>query len=274
MSRQSRSIRWLSHLTMSSIPTWCARRGARNASEWSTARAALLLSALALVQGCTSMGHHDHALREARDFGPRDSMKVCLYLDRGIDETEARGLLERAWRTEADLYALDVEVAQVHPWRRRAFGMEGILADLRRLPLEAPCDRVLALVGRNLGDFLWSFVGPEVLGAVNDESLTHGYVVARRGSVNQVLVPPEEVARHEIYHLLGCGEHYDMPGCYAQIADLKASKRKSASDFFPAWDRIGKRMLQSRAEVNARIGEVGAAVAQTDGKDASGDSGM
>jgi hypothetical protein len=59
-----------------------------------------------------------------------------------------------------------------------------------------PSYRLLALVGRNVGDFLWAFVAPEVLGAVNDESLTHGYVVARWGSVNQFFMPPEDVMRH------------------------------------------------------------------------------
>jgi hypothetical protein len=223
-----------------------------------------------LVQGCTSMGAPDPVARASHDFGPRDSVRVCLYLDRGIDEKAGRDLIARAWQSEADLYGLDVEVVRVQPWRRPAFQMDGILAHLRRVPLTAPCDRVLALVGRNVGDFLWAFVGPEVLGAVNDESLTHGYVVARWGSVNQLFMPPEDVMRHEIYHLLGCGEHNDMPGCYARIERLKAWKRTSGSDFFPAWDLIDRRILHTRAEVNARVGQVSGAVADTDDVAGSG----
>jgi hypothetical protein len=225
-----------------------------------------LLVAVSVLQGCTSMGHHEHPLREAGDFGPRETLRICLYLDRGIDEEAGRSLLQRAWRTEAGFYALDVEVVQAKPWRRPAFAVQGIMAELRRVPLIPPCDRILALLGRNVGDFLWSFVAPEMLGAVNTESLTHGYVVARRGSLNQLLVPPEAVARHEIYHLLGCGEHFDMPACYRQIAALKAWKRESGADFFPAWDHIGQRMLYSRGEVNARIGAAQADVAESDGQ--------
>jgi hypothetical protein len=55
-----------------------------------------------------------------------------------------------------------------------------------------------------------------------------------------------------------------MPGCYTQIERLKAWKRASGSDFFPAWDRIGGRMLHTRAEVNARLDEVSGAVAHNE----------
>jgi hypothetical protein len=131
--------------------------------------------------------------------------------------------------------------------------MEGILQALRQERLDAPCDRIFAMVNRNLGDFLWGFVGPEVLGAVNDETLTHGYAAARVGSFNQLVTSPLEVTRHEIYHLLGCGEHFDMTRCYDRIAQLKEWKRANGSDFFPAWDLENKQMLVSRDAVNERL---------------------
>src|SRR2546422_11182326 len=125
---------------------------------------------------------------------------------------------------------------------------------LLRQPLPAGCDRLFALVGRHAGDVLWGFFGlPEVLGAVDDDTSTHGYAVVGRVSLNQMFMSPTSVVRHEIYHLLGCDEHFNMKRCYAQIASLKRWKQTQRSDFFPAWDLVNKRMLVSREAVNARL---------------------
>jgi hypothetical protein len=217
---------------------------------------------LALVLGaCTSMGPHKQAARQQIDFGPPQTVGVCLYLDDGITEQAGRSLVKEAWRSEAPLYQLDVEVVKVKRWPRPAFQMEGIMAALRQERLEAPCDRILALIGRNVGDVIWGVVGPEVLGAVNDETLTHGYSVARWGSVNQLVMSPVDVTRHEIYHLLGCGDHNDMARCYRQISDLKAYRQARGGDFFPAWDFINRQLLASREDVNARLTSAADAVA-------------
>jgi hypothetical protein len=208
------------------------------------------------------MGSPDMAARNQTDFGPWQTVNVCLYLDEGITPDAGRKLVEDAWRSEAPLYALDVKIVDVRSWKRPAFDMTGIIDSLRQEPLEAPCDRILALVGRNIGDALWGLLAPEVLGAVNDETLTHGYVVARRATLNQLFLSPTDTARHEIYHLLGCGEHFNMTHCYQKIARLKEWKRQHAADFFPAWDLINQRMVVSRNDVNARLADVNGAVAQ------------
>ena len=112
----------------------------------------------------------------------------------------------------------------------------------------------MALVNRHLGDIAWNLLQlPEILGAVNDDTLTHGYTVARRASLNQVFESPADVARHEIYHMLGCDEHFNIGRCYAQIAMLKRFKQTRGDTFFPAWDSINKRIVATRAEVNARL---------------------
>jgi len=109
-------------------------------------------------------------------------------------------------------------------------------------------------VNRHLGDIAWNLLQlPEILGAVNDDTLTHGYTVARRASLNQVFESPADVARHEIYHMLGCDEHFNMGRCYAQIAMLKRFKQARGDTFFPAWDSINKRIVATRSEVNARL---------------------
>jgi hypothetical protein len=217
-------------------------------------RAFQTLLLVVLVTGCTSVGIHNQSAREKLDFGPPDSVALCLYVDDGISEEFARTMVDEAWRDEAPLYGLSVNVVKVAHWRRPAFEMNGIMGALLREPLRAPCDRILALIGRNVGDFVWSLLGmPEVLGAVDDQTLTHGYAVARRVTINQVLMSPTSVTRHEIYHLLGCDEHFDMRHCYRQIQALKQWKRAHQSDFYPAWDAITKRMLVSRDAVNTRL---------------------
>ena len=214
----------------------------------------IMLASLGFVLcACTTMGEHHATVREHFDFGPQDTLSICLYVDRGISEDSGRALVESAWHDQAKLYAMDVKVVNVTQWSRPAFDMDGILADLRQKSLDAPCDRILALVGRNFGDFLWGLVGPEILGAVNSESLTHGYAVAKMASLGQVLNPPAEIVEHEIYHLLGCGAHSNMNSCYQRIADLKRWKRENGTDFFPAWDLVHNQMLASRLDVNARL---------------------
>jgi hypothetical protein len=67
---------------------------------------------------------------------------------------------------------------------------------------------------------------------------------------------PRDVTRHEIYHMLGCDVHFDMPHCYEQISRLKEWRRTNGGDFFPAWDLVNKRLIPSREAVNARLSEV------------------
>lgn len=215
-----------------------------------------LLCCAVLLSACTSMGSHNHTLRTHTDFGDFETVDVCLYLDQGISEEAGRKLVYDAWHQEGHLYGIELTIARVERWSRPAFHMEGILAELRQKPLEAPCDRILALVGRNLGDMLWSVVGPEVLGAVNDETLTHGYTMAQRRTINQLMMSPVEVTRHEIYHMLGCDVHYNMPRCYEQISRLKDWRRSYGGDFFPAWDLVNQRLIPTREGVNERLAEV------------------
>ena len=78
-------------------------------------------------------------------------------------------------------------------------------------------------------------------------------MIARRVSLNQLFAPPRSVVRHELYHLLGCDEHFNMEHCYERIASLKRTKQALGSDFFPAWDMTNKLVLVSREAVNARL---------------------
>lgn len=48
------------------------------------------------------------------------------------------------------------------------------------------------------------------VGAVNDETLTHGYAIVPRVTLNQIFASPRAVVRYELYHLLGCDTHFEM----------------------------------------------------------------
>ena len=209
------------------------------------------------MTACTSMGSHNVLARSDIDFGPAERLSFCLLVDEGITERAARQLMNDAWREEGALYGLNIEVVSVVPWGRPAYTMQGILDALLQHPLHPQCDRVFALIGRHVGDVVWGLLGlPEVLGAVDDNTSTHGYAVVQRASVNQLFLSPTSVVRHEIYHLLGCSEHFNMSGCYETITAMKRRKRDGGSDFFPAWDGINERTLVSRDAVNARLLEV------------------
>src|SRR5919197_2434757 len=117
-----------------------------------------------LLAGCTSVGMHNSSARQQVDFGATDTVALCLYLDQGVSEERARALVEEAWRDDAPLYGLEVKVASVTRWRRPAFTMDGIIDALAREPLKQGCDRILALVGRHVGDIIWGFLPlPEYL---------------------------------------------------------------------------------------------------------------
>jgi len=204
--------------------------------------------------GCTSVGIHSTAARQRLDFGANDSVALCLYLDAGISEEQGRTLVQEAWQDDGPLYGLHINVVSVTAWPRPAFMMDGIIDALRREPLKPGCDRILALINRHVGDFVWGVLQlPEYLGAVDDETLTRGYAIARRITLNQMFESPRSVVRHEIYHLLGCDEHFRMARCYEQIARLKRWKREHATDFLPGWDLVNRRMIVSREAVNERL---------------------
>jgi hypothetical protein len=212
----------------------------------------LIQIALALmVSACTTVGTHDRDRLGAIDFGPREELRICVLADEGVTEKDARLLIGKV-REEFSLFGLVVEVPWVRQWERPAFLMEGILEDVATKPLAAPCDRLLALVGRHAGDFFFGLLGAEVLGAVETVSHTRGYVVAQTASLNQLIENPAAVAIHESYHLLGCKHELSLADCYPLIRDLKRTaraNREHGNDFFPGVSWKDK-LIASREEAD------------------------
>jgi hypothetical protein len=199
------------------------------------------------------------------DFGPPETVRLCVFLDDGISQSRARELLA-AWDSEAPKYGLEVRAVSFRPMARNGFFHGSIVSQVQARKLSPDCDRNLYFVGRNAGDFLWGDLAalalplPEILGEVDDATLTSGFVVASAISFNQLLLSPYAVTRHELYHLMGCKQHFDMPACYQQIAALKHQERELVADgffrrngeapFYPTWDNLSDEMLVSRAAVN------------------------
>ncbi len=210
----------------------------------------------ALGAGCTSMGSHDYEALKKIDFGPARTVRLCVLLDDGISAADARSLLTSAWtEEERRAFGIDFEVVRFRRWFRPGYTVDAIVASLVKEPLEPPCDRVLAFVNRTFGDFVWGFFWlPEVYGYVTRSVLTHGYVVARMATLQQaiLLATPASILNHELYHLLGCTEHWNMGLCYEQIAQLK---RADAGEFFPAWSPITTlKVITKRQWANELLG--------------------
>jgi len=212
-----------------------------------------LVIALVIITGCTTVGSHNLAALSKLEFGPPERLRLCVLSDRGITEAEIRDLLTAAWEKEASRFGITLLITEIIPWTRGAFTGIEIAESVRSVPLPPSCDRVMAFVNRHIGDALWGLLLPELLGWANDETRTHGFVVARIVSLNQVSLPPQDVLRHELFHLLGCEHAWSLEECYERIALLK---RARVGDFFPAWDAESRRILASRRAVLERLGTV------------------
>jgi hypothetical protein len=180
-----------------------------------------------------------------------------VYRDVGVSDATTQTILA-AIREEFAPMGLHVTTPWIRAWERPAFSQKGITRDVARRPLTAPCDRILALVGRDARDFLWGALMPEILGAVETRTNSKGYVVAEVGSLNQVLAfqSPSGAAVHEFYHLLGCHHGIDKEDAYRQVRHIKqlaVRNHLQGRDFFPAMSEKG-RVYTSRADVDRRFG--------------------
>jgi len=205
-----------------------------------------LIVLLALGTGCTSIGM-DTNKRDTVDYGPSQELRVCLLKTDQVPDDRA-GELITAVNEEFAPFGIAVTVPWVRDWERPGFTVHEIFPALLARELEEPCDRLMGLIDYHAGDFVWSLFLPQVLGAVDTETRTHGYVFATVGSINQIGAGPKAAMVHEFYHLIGCPHAATKARCYEQIAALKAS-RPPGSDLFPGMDDEGK-YLHSRAEVN------------------------
>lgn len=237
------------------------------------------------LQGCTTIGLHHPSVLRSMDFGPPEEVRFCVLLEEGISQEYTEKLL-LAWnKEEGPQYNLSLRPVSFERHRRSGFTFRGIIEDLKKMPLPNTCDRIIFFVGRNFGDTLYSVGGllvnlaspvpvpvPVVRGAVNDETLTHGFVVAALAAPQELLdelfLSRQSVTIHELYHFFGCEHSYTtMDDCYKQIQTLKETYRDLKSrgyyaqigeePFFPTRSLKKKdTVLTTRKEVNTALGNI------------------
>lgn len=216
--------------------------------------ARLFYGAFAMLVACTSVGRHDENALVATNFGPEETLRICVLMDTTeISMANATWLLKVA-QDEFARYNLRIVVPAYTPYQRPAGSGMAIIRELAAHKLIPPCDRIMALVGHNWSDALAGFLGVEVFGEVDTVTHTRGYIKADVASLAQVFSPPEEVVLHETYHLLGCAHDLSLSACYKRIIALKEANqlnRAAGRDFFPTYAHTGQ-IIYLRESVDAR----------------------
>lgn len=214
----------------------------------------LFYGAFALLVACTSVGRHDESTLSATNFGPEQTIRMCVLYDPSDITMENATWLLKVARDEFSRYNLRVEVPSYTPFLRPAGGGMAIIQDLAAQKLAPPCDRIMALVGHNWSDAVAGLLGVEVFGEVDTVTHTRGYIKADVASIAQIFSPPEDVILHETYHLLGCAHDLSLSACYKRIIALKEANklnRTAGRDFFPTYSRTGQ-IIYLRESVDAR----------------------
>jgi hypothetical protein len=222
----------------------------------------LALLAMLFLQGCaTTIGRWDQTQYEATDFGPWRSVNVCMYRDAGVPPERARQLLGNTideWKR----YNVELNIIDRGEMKRQGFWHNELIDQIDSVPLTSSCDRVFWLVNRNTADYLYAdgpafltlgtlVAMPEVLGEVDDPTMTHGWAVAYGDSLNTLLMRPAAVVRHEFFHLIGsCPHSATMDVCYERIAELKHSQGRAG--WYPSIGIEGEKLLD-RQEANHKL---------------------
>ena len=207
------------------------------------------------------LGRPNLVRRYFTDFGPPEPLRICILREPRVSVSRAQRLV-KAIRVAFEPYALEVEVPRMDLWERSAEeGDATRIRALSRMPLEAPCDRLLALSVPSRGEFVsrtFRILGADsgVEGEVEGDTFSRGYVFARPVSAFHVLgFDPEALVAHEAHHLLRCDHDVVMDDCYRQIVRLKAAARRNRAagrDFFPGITVTGD-ILETRAGVDAYL---------------------
>ncbi len=190
---------------------------------------------------------------------------VHVYLDKGVSEAHARKLMAQWTDQEARLYGLDLQPTGFEPMPRN-FGLfhNTMLDQVDAVPLKGDDDRVFYFVNQRPQDYIYSYIGifplgiipPEVVGEVDDPTMTHGWAWSHIESLpSMLLAPPTYATWHEFYHLIGsCPHGHDMGapnGCYDHLHTLRTTH--TTDGFYASMSADGNHLYHSRAEVNARL---------------------
>jgi hypothetical protein len=230
-------------------------------------------SLLLVLCSCTTLGRRDPGALRRIDFGPSQEIRICVLLDHGISDQFAMSLLQSWNEQEGRAYNLFLRPVSFQRHQRTGFSGYAILSDLKKLPVPDHCDRMFYFVGRTVSDFAYGIAQlivplPEMAGAVNEETATHGFVVSTLATPGQLLsevlrASRREIFIHEVHHLLGCQHAYSMTECYEKISSLKELYNElqtteyyqqfAEAPFFPVKQPYSSRLFTLRSEVNAAL---------------------
>ncbi len=210
-----------------------------------------LLSLAMLVSismGCTGFGIVTTPINNY-DFSYNQEIVFCTYKTKEVSKERVDSLMAEI----ADEYS-EYNIVVRHEWNKtieRTGSNSELFRYVTAKKLTAPCDRRLVFLNYTLYDNLLALLGIDVLGAVETETMTNGYIFANYGlSINQLLLPPQHVVRHESLHLLGCEHDIDKSNCYEQIAGLR---NQNSEDFFPGYSAATREYLLTRENVNNQL---------------------
>jgi hypothetical protein len=213
------------------------------------ATAVFVVMTLALT-GCASPDRRADGGGDSIHFGPPLTLHLCVLKSVSLSAHRANAYIADV-RSELEPYRITLEVSWVHPWEQPGDRSTAILADLTQRPLEAPCDRLLALVDRTGTAFVSGLLLPELSGEVDRSTATHGYVVLAYTTPNPLFRRAEDASIAEFHELLGCTPAMSPTACDHRIAEVKAGADPEAG-FFPGITPDGA-YLTTRAAVNEAL---------------------
>jgi hypothetical protein len=212
-----------------------------------------LVLGIILLQGCaTSIGKWDQRSYAATDFGAWRTVNVCMYRDAGVPVEREQQLL-RETIEEWKQFNVSLNIIDRGEMERQGFWHNQLSNQIDSVRLTPPCDRVFWLVNRTAADYLYAdgpafltlgtlIAMPEVMGEVDDPTMSHGWATAYGDSLNSLLMRPSAVLKHEFYHLVGsCPHGLTMDACYERIADLKHSQGRAG--WYPSIGINGQEFL-------------------------------
>lgn len=218
-----------------------------------------------LCGGCTSVGMWSDKAFRSTDFGPAQTVHVCVYLDKGVTKDDAMALMQTSIDEDSKYYNLNVVPEGFDTIERPGFFHDQILKTIASIPLTGHCDRVFYFAHRNAADYLYAAAPlvtglplPEVLGEVDDPTMTHGFAYAENdGPASLLLGGPSAITRHEFYHLIGsCPHSLTLDECYQRIATLKHAAVEDSDGFFPSMSEDAQHLFKTRNQVNVALGDV------------------
>jgi len=213
-------------------------------------RGVLAAVALSILLGACATPDAPGPAVESIHYGDRITLHLCVLKSVSLSLHRAEAYLAEV-RNDLVPYRIALDTTWIRPWEQPGDGSAALLSDLSQRPLEAPCDRLLALATRTGTAFVSGLLLPQVAGEVDSATSTHGYIELAYTAPNPLFRRTETAAVLEFHALLGCTTSMSPNACDHRIAELKAAADPQAQ-FFPGITADGA-YLSTRADANEAL---------------------